>query len=221
MALPFDDLCDAYPAFARVTSRLARSVARDIQRFELDQGQTWLVGGEAVRVPFVAGGRVQVALLLAEGRRVPLYTLHRGAWCALTVAAAMGDALRPLLAIAQTPAAGVTVGGPALRACLDDSPELAAAAFRAVTARITDLSGVVSRLAETTVDQRLASLLLERGPRLEVTHQGLADALGTAREVVSRTLEHFAAEGLVRLGRARIEVADPGRLAGHLAPPVD
>jgi CRP/FNR family transcriptional regulator len=203
MALPFDDLCDACPAFARLTSRLARSLGHDISPFALDAGQAWVVAGNDVRVPFVLDGRVQVALLLAEGRHVPLYTLDRGDWCALTVAAALGEAPRPLLATAETPASGVTLGGPALRSCLQASPVLAAAAFGAMAARITDLSGVVARLAETTVDQRLA------------------DALGTAREVVSRTLEHFAAEGLVRLGRAHIEVADPGRLAGHQARPVD
>jgi len=221
MALPFDDLCDACPAFARLTSRLARSLGHDSSPFALDAGQAWVVAGNDVRVPFVLDGRVQVARLLAAGRHVPLYSLDRGDWCALTVAAALGEAPRPLLAIAETPASGVTLGGPALRSCLQASPVLAAAAFGAMAARIMDLSGVVARLAETTVDQRLAALLLERGRHLDATHQGLADALGTAREVVSRTLEHFAAEGLVGLGRAHIEVADPGRLAGHQARPVD
>lgn len=77
-----------------------------------------------------------------------------------------------------------------------------------------DLTDVMARLAATTVVQRLALLLIERGLHIDATHQGLADELGTAREVVSRALEHFAAEGLVRLGRGHIDVADPPRLAG-------
>lgn len=54
------------------------------------------------------------------------------------------------------------------------------------------MAGVVADLAVTTVDQRLAALLLERGTQVDATHQGLADELGPAREFVSRVLEHFA-----------------------------
>ena len=50
------------------------------------------------------------------------------------------------------------------------------------------------------------------GP-IAMTHQEIATELGTAREVVSRLLKHFEAEGLVRLERRQIVVADAGRLA--------
>src|SRR6266704_1507601 len=58
------------------------------------------------------------------------------------------------------------------------------------------------------LDQRLASRLLSHGKPLTITHQMLADELGTTREVVSRTLESFQESGLLRLGRKRIEVLD-------------
>jgi CRP/FNR family transcriptional regulator len=45
-----------------------------------------------------------------------------------------------------------------------------------------------------------------------MTHQELADEVGSTREMVSRILESFADRGLVRLGRRRIEVHDPGAL---------
>jgi CRP/FNR family transcriptional regulator len=102
-----------------------------------------------------------------------------------------------------------------VRAGIEARHALRVAAFEAVTARLIDMVEMAVRFAATTVDQRLAALLLRRGPRIDATHQGLADELGTAREVVSRALEHFAAEGLVRLGRSQIEVADPRGLAGR------
>ena len=48
---------------------------------------------------------------------------------------------------------------------------------------------------------------------IDATHQALADELGTAREVVSRILEHFEANGLVRLRRAHVDVLNPWQLA--------
>jgi CRP/FNR family transcriptional regulator len=51
--------------------------------------------------------------------------------------------------------------------------------------------------------------LLELGPVVTMTHQEIAGELGTSREMVSRLLENFADQGLVTLGRKRIEIADP------------
>jgi len=45
-----------------------------------------------------------------------------------------------------------------------------------------------------------------------VTHQALALELGTAREVVSRHLKQFEANGWVQLGRGTIQVREPGAL---------
>jgi len=59
------------------------------------------------------------------------------------------------------------------------------------------------------LDQRLATLLLARGPVLAQTHQQLADELGTVREIVTRLLRRFERDGLLRLGRERIELLDP------------
>jgi CRP/FNR family transcriptional regulator len=50
------------------------------------------------------------------------------------------------------------------------------------------------------------------GP-IAATHQDIATELGTAREVVSRLLKQFESEGLVRLERRQIEIADRGRLS--------
>ena len=48
------------------------------------------------------------------------------------------------------------------------------------------------------------------------THQDLADEVGSTREMVSRILESFADQGLLTLGRKRIEIQDPEKIH-HLA----
>ena len=47
---------------------------------------------------------------------------------------------------------------------------------------------------------------------LPVTHEALARDAGTAREVVTRLLKQFQADGLVRLTRGKVEIIDAGRL---------
>ena len=59
------------------------------------------------------------------------------------------------------------------------------------------------------LDQRLAKLLLNAPQdQLNVTHQQLADELGSVREIVSRLLKGFASQGLVSLGREQVVVVD-------------
>lgn len=76
----------------------------------------------------------------------------------------------------------------------------------------------IGRQAFLSVRQRLARHLLdraapsERGPSATVTQQELADAVGTAREVVARTLGHLRAEGLIRTTKGRIVLVDPDAL---------
>jgi len=62
------------------------------------------------------------------------------------------------------------------------------------------------------LDQRLAAVLVARGPKIQSTHQALADELGTVREIVSRLLRRFEREGWLRGGREHIELLDTAAL---------
>ena len=66
-------------------------------------------------------------------------------------------------------------------------------------------------------DRRLAAFLLEEstmdGTRiLHLTHEKIANHLGTAREVVTRMLRYFQSEGMVALARGTVEITDWDRL---------
>ncbi|HHI77512.1 MAG TPA: helix-turn-helix domain-containing protein, partial [Gammaproteobacteria bacterium] len=52
---------------------------------------------------------------------------------------------------------------------------------------------------------------------LHLTHQAIADDLGTSREVVSRVLKDLEQRGLLRLARGRIGIDDPQGLELALA----
>ena len=67
------------------------------------------------------------------------------------------------------------------------------------------------------MDKRLAAFLLEEmrledTDTLHLTHEKIANHMGTAREVVTRMLRYFQNEGLVKLTRGTIEIADSKKL---------
>ena len=70
---------------------------------------------------------------------------------------------------------------------------------------------VLEQVAFVKVEERLAAALIDRADGLGVvaaTHQELATAIGSAREVVSRRLEALGTKGLVELDRGSIRIVD-------------
>ena len=66
-------------------------------------------------------------------------------------------------------------------------------------------------------DKRLAKFLLEESAveetdSLKITHEKIANHLGTAREVVTRMLRYFQGENMVRLTRGAVELTDTAAL---------
>ena len=94
-------------------------------------------------------------------------------------------------------------------------PDVALKVLAVVGRRLRNMVSVVEAMTFGSVTQRLAKLLLEasaqaRGDQFElpVTHQELASRLGTVREVVSRNLARFRAEGLVSIQGKQVTVQD-------------
>jgi CRP/FNR family transcriptional regulator len=71
---------------------------------------------------------------------------------------------------------------------------------------------LVDAVAFQKLDRRLAAALLGHGQQLSVTHQALADELGTVREIITRLLRRFEREGWVSLGREQIQILNSAAL---------
>lgn len=80
--------------------------------------------------------------------------------------------------------------------------------FHLFSDRLTDLMQLVSAVAFQKLDQRLATLLVNKPNPVHATHQALADELGSAREIISRLLKSFSEQGWVKLGREQIDIID-------------
>jgi len=94
-------------------------------------------------------------------------------------------------------------------------PDVALKVLAVVGRRLRHLVGLVESMTFGSVTQRLARLLLETAQQmgaaefdLPLTHQELASRLGTVREVVSRNLARFRAEGLLRIQGHRVAILD-------------
>ena len=142
------------------------------------------------------------------GREVFLYRVNAGESCVLTTACMLADEDYSAEAITETDVEAVAIP----RAAFDDftgrSPIFRRFIFQTYSRRIADLFGLIDDIIFQRIDVRLAERLLEldQGGHIATTHQALAVELGTAREVISRTLGEFQRRGWVELARGEIRI---------------
>lgn len=157
--------------------------------------------------PFVLSGNLRVFKRSDTGRELSLYHLSPGDACIVTAGCLLGEERY------NTSGQVTATAGLVMVSSGDFDRLLASTAFRAfifslISRRIAGMMQLVEEVAFQKLDRRLAGLLLRREADLKVSHQELAHELGTVREMVTRVVNSFADQGLVRPGRGRIEILD-------------
>lgn len=172
-------------------------------------------GQSADKLLLLLDGTVRVQQQSETGREVFLYRIHAGESCVLTTACMLAFADYSADGIAETEVIAAAVP----RATFDDlvarSPVFREFVFKAYSRRITDLFTLIDDILFQRMDVRLASRLLELADTdntVHATHQVLGTELGTAREVISRTLAEFQRRGWVEQSRGEIRILNRGGL---------
>ena len=96
---------------------------------------------------------------------------------------------------------------------MESSVAVANYANQLISSRFSDVMWLMEQIMWKSFDKRLALFLLEESALegsacLKMTHERIANHLGTAREVVTRMLRYFQSEGMVRLSRGEIAITD-------------
>jgi CRP/FNR family transcriptional regulator len=210
---PLDELAALYPELIEVAPPDWRTaLARLGAPLAVPAGVLLFDEGAPCRgFPLVVEGAIKVGRGAPHGRSLELYRVMPGEVCIVSASCLFG----------QTPLSAHGVSLQPSRLLLLP-PELvldwcAHAPFRRFVFgqfahRMTDLITLAEAVAFQRLDQRLAGALLGRGTTLQVTHQQLADELGTVREIVTRLLKRFEQAGWVTLGRERVQLHDAAAL---------
>ena len=157
--------------------------------------------------PLVLDGEIKVSRSSGDGRSLELYRVVPGELC--LVSSACLFRVQPLSAhgVTTRPSTLLLIPPEVFNRWLE-TPAFRNEVLGLFAERMADLTGLIDAVAFQRLDQRLATALLGRGTHLALTHQALADELGTVREIASRLLRRFEREGWVSLSRERIQIAD-------------
>jgi CRP/FNR family transcriptional regulator len=209
------DLIARFPALARLPETLANELERQALPMRAPAGSLLFDAGAACQaLPLVLSGVVKVSRRADNGREIRLYGVHPGELCIITVSCLLGASTYPATGTAETDVVALTLPRPLFLRLTAEHPPFREAVFALFAERLTGLMTLVEEVAFQRLDRRLAAWLLARAPMIAASHQAIALELGSVREIVSRLLRQFEEQGMVRLGRERIEVLAPDALRG-------
>lgn len=162
-------------------------------------------------IPIVTSGSVKVMRTDEEGREILLYYINAGESCIMSFLGGMHHDTSKIKAIAEEKTELLLIPVEKVSSLINEYPEWLDYIFRLYHKRFEELLETINAVAFKKMDERLLHLIkkkvaLTESKTLSVTHEQLANELGTARVVVSRILRQMEVNGLVKLGRNKISL---------------
>ncbi len=211
MSICLADLAALYPALAQMPPELA-ALASGAQPITVPAGTTLFSENTPCQgFPLVLEGEVKVSRHSNDGRSLELYRVVPGELCLVSSSCLFRS--QPLSAHGvTTKATSLILLAPAVFQRWLETPVFRNEVLGLFADRMVDLTSLVDAVAFNRLDRRLVAALLGHGQLLAITHQALADELGTVREIVTCLLRRFEREGWVTLGREQIQVLNSAAL---------
>jgi len=160
-------------------------------------------------IPLVVSGSLKVVRTDANGHEILLYYITAGESCIMSFLGGIHDETSKIKAIVEEDAEILLIPVDKASEWVKKFPEWSDFIFKLYHKRFEELLSAVNAIAFQKLDVRLLHLLkqkseLANSKEIKVTHQQLAEELGTAREVVSRVAKQMENEGLIHLSRNKI-----------------
>lgn len=203
-------LLSLYPALAGLASQRLDALLQPQGVMQLAAGtQVFAEHQPCQGFPLLIEGSIKVVKLASSGRELMLYRVVPGGSCIISSSCLLGHTDYNARGIAETPLTLLAMPIPFFSALMIEHAPFRDFVFHLFADRIGELMQLVEEVAFTRLDQRLAKLILARNEtRIHVTHQQLADELGSVREIISRLLKGLAAQDLLTLGREQIVISN-------------
>jgi CRP/FNR family transcriptional regulator len=206
------------PLFAGIDGKALEALALRALLREFRPGELLFEEGDpCIGICVLARGCVRIFKTSSTGRQILLAA--ESAPSSLAEIPLFDGGPYPASVAASSEVTALTLRKEDFQAVCHEYPDLAIRVLAKVGTRLRQLVGLVEQVTFGNVRQRLAQTLLEFHRQagtssftLPETHEKLALRLGTVREVVSRNLSRFQAEGLLTLHRREVVILDPAAL---------
>ena len=165
----------------------------------------------------IQAGQLRAYLLSEEGREITLYRLFERDLCLLSASCMIRSIQFEVTVAAEKDTEFWLIPTEIYQSVQEESAPAAGYINELMASRFSEVMWLIEQIMWKSLDKRVAAFLLEEAAiegtaALHITHETIANHLGTHREVITRMLRYFQNEGLVRLARGVVEILDEAGL---------
>lgn len=165
----------------------------------------------------VESGQLRAYILSDEGREITLYRLFDRDICLLSASCMIRSIRFDVTVVAEKDTRLWIIPAEVYKGVMESSAPAANFTNELMATRFTDVMWLIEQIMWKSLDKRLAAFLLEEAAiegsnELKITHEAIANHMGSHREIITRMLRYFQGEGLVRLSRGTVAILDEERL---------
>lgn len=212
------EISEFFPIWNQLAPAQQRQLEAAAQRRQVKAGTVLHRGsGDCLGLLLIESGQLRVYLLSGEGREVTVYRLLPRDICLFSASCMLRSIQFDLTIEAEKDTAFWMLPPDVYQGVMAQSAALSGYTNEIMAARFSEVMWLMEQILWQRFDKRLATFLLEESGLegsevLRMTHEKIANHLGTAREVVTRMLRYFQDEGMVELSRGTVTITSREKL---------
>jgi CRP/FNR family transcriptional regulator len=161
--------------------------------------------------PLILEGSLKIQREDSEGKEIFLYYIDSGNICTATISCCLNHKKSSIRALVEEDATLLNIPIEYMDKWIVKFPVWRNYIFQSFSNRFEDMLKAIDQLAFKKMDERILGYLkntakLTKSNLIKVSHQEIAIDLNTSREVVSRLLKQCELNGLLKIGRGKIEL---------------
>ena len=165
----------------------------------------------------VKSGQLRAYILSDEGREITIYRLFDRDMCLFSASCMIRSIQFDMTIEAEKDTEFWIIPTEIYKSIMEESAPVANYTNELMAARFSDVMWLIEQIMWKSLDKRVASFLLEESSieesdKLKLTHEAIANHLGTHREVITRMLRYFQSEGMVKLSRGTVTILNKEKL---------
>ena len=213
-----DFLYKALPFFPKLGEDDLRMIAATAFRSVCLSGEIILSKEKECKgLIIIKRGQLRAVYGLEDGREITLYRLLPRDVCILTASCVLKNIYFEIILEVEKDSEIFFIPPITWRKLSEESAVVKEFSLSLVSERLSEIIWVMDQMISKNMEQRIASFLLEQSvlensERLFLTHDTIARNVGTVREAISRTLKYMENDGLLKLSRGQIQLANMNKL---------
>ena len=165
----------------------------------------------------VKSGQLRAYILSDEGREITIYRLFDRDMCLFSASCIMRSIQFDVTIAAEKDTELWVIPSEVYQRLMEQSVAVSNYTGELMAGRFSEVMWLMEQVMWKSLDKRLAAFLLEEASiegtgQLKLTHENIANHLGSHREVITRMLRYFQSEGMVKLSRGLVTILDTGKL---------